>query len=48
MATDSGGGELTQAIITCKGDMKDPHFALKFGHLVKQLKTVIFEGEPSH
>ena len=45
MATDSGGDELIQAVITCEGDMKDPQFPLKFGRLVQRLKTVIFEGE---
>ena len=48
MATDSGGDELTQAVITCEGDIKDPHFPLKFHHLVKRLKKVIFHGEWSY
>jgi len=43
MATDSGG-ELTEAVITCEGDMKDPQFPLKFGRLVQRLKSVIFHG----
>ena len=43
MATDSGG-ELTEAVITCEGDMKDPQFPLKFGRLVQRLKSVICHG----
>lgn len=47
MATDSGG-ELTEAVITCEGDMKDPKFPLKFGLLVQRLKSVICHGKQSY
>lgn len=45
MAADSDGTtQLVTTIVTCEGDLNDPHFNQKFDTIVNDLNKLLFQG----
>jgi len=44
MAADSDG-DLIETVVTCEGDLTDPHFPQKFEIIVDRLNTLLGKGK---
>lgn len=43
-ANSDGTTQLVTTIVTCEGDLNDPHFNQKFDEIVKDLNKLLFQG----